>query len=576
MKKKSKDRQTNEKTSDIDGLDLSDEKVKTAIDMAAKKMTEFLDNNPELCRDLIVERMANTELAIRPEDWTATHPFLVKCGSDDFYSRLATRLYYRFSLVNIEKGMPEGTLYVAARSIAAYLEDVVSETGVWQAIRNIYQRRYGKTLPFYDVDREDYFEDDINIDDLRLLVWQAFSRCGDLVGKTYSPISQAVFELADIAFEMLVDVFEMARVSSRSRDTLLSVFRSGDYYKIRELGYWLNAQCPLTAAPFSEEEMKENVADGMESVQSLFADEPFGLKELVYLEKVSHSWESYMSLLGCPTSELLSELASIHKFPNVAKNLRDFKVIPMSDYVVEDAKGKYVTLRDVTGKEIKVLRNSFGKNVDWDRYGSGVFGLARYGGDYYQNGIATFSEELPKRQDKLVLTEITDKMRSKLNEIIERHGGRLVYYCKTPKEISKLLDTPNLSKEDLKKIGRHDNYLVTLSRLHNADGASNIVVQPDWCEVFEDKDNPFRNSLTEDELERLQFGFICEIVLPDDVIDYIVEHKFLSHACLNASQGKEIGREILQDNMGFFFRFFRVDTYPVPKDLPLPPDFATL
>lgn len=542
--------------------------------MATKKMTEFLDKNPELCRDLMVERMTNTKLAIRPEDWTATHPFLVKCGSDGFYAHLATRLYYRFSFLNIQKGMPDGTLYVAAKSIAAYLEDVVSETGVWQAIRNIYQRRYGKTLPFYDVDPKDYYDDDINIEDLRLLVWQAFSRCGDPIGMTFSPISEAVFELSDIAFKLLVDVFETAPVSTRSGDTLLSVFRSGDYFKIRELGYWLNVQCPLTAAPFLEEKINDNVSDSMESAQSLFADGPFGLKELIYLEKVNHSWEPYMSLLGCPTSELLSELASIHKFPKVAKNLMDFKEIPMSDYVVEDAKGKYVTLRNEAGKEVKALRNSFGKNMDWNQYRSGILGLARYGGDYYQNGLATFSKDLPEKQDKLVLTEITDEMRSKLNDIIERHGGRLVYYCKTPKEISKLLDTPDLSKEELKEIGKHDNYLVALSRLHNADGAANIVVHPDWCQVFEDKENPFRNSLTADELERFQFGFICEVALPDDVIDYIVEHKCLSHACINASQGKEIGREILQDNMAFFFRFYRVDTYPVPSDLPLPPDLS--
>ncbi len=522
---------------------------------------EKAEENAEMVSEVMAESMAKMNPVFKTKDWSDTHPLSTVCGSDKFYAELASRLFCRFSLLRMQKGMPDGTLYIAAQSIAAYLEDMVSETGVWQAVRNIYREIYGKRLPFYDVDPEDYFENDINVEDLRLLVWIAFSRCGDSDEMVFSPVSEAVFRMADIAFDMLVDCFDKAPKATRVRDNLRRAFSSDDYFIIRELGYWLNVQNPLTATPFIEEYIKDGVDKAMKSFRNHFKESQFGLKEALYFEKVAKSWLSHVSVLGCHTSVLLSELASIHKFPVTAKNLKKVKVLKSSVYIIGDTKGKYATLIDEVGRETKALKSSFGKNMDWDSYKSGILSLVRYGDDYYQNGVASFTPELPKKPDKVILNELTDEMKAKVRSIIDENEGRRIYYCKTPKDVSKLLNTPPISKEDLKNIGKHYNYLVILS---DTEG---IIVQPDWCGVFEDPENPFRKSIQENKLGNKQFGFICSVVLPDDSIEYIVDGKYLTKAYIHASQGKEVGLKIVQENMAFFFRFYRVETYPAPEYL---------
>ncbi|MBL7111164.1 MAG: DUF3843 family protein [Bacteroidales bacterium] len=57
--------------------------------------------------------------------------------------------------------------------IACYLEDIVSETGIWQAFTRQHRGLYGKDLPFYHT--VDYYHDEINLEDIYFLLWHFFS-----------------------------------------------------------------------------------------------------------------------------------------------------------------------------------------------------------------------------------------------------------------------------------------------------------------------------------------------------------------------------------------------------------------
>lgn len=51
--------------------------------------------------------------------------------------------------------------------IAAYLEDQISELGLWQSFTAEHKRLYGKYLPFYPTN-SNYVADEINEEDIRL------------------------------------------------------------------------------------------------------------------------------------------------------------------------------------------------------------------------------------------------------------------------------------------------------------------------------------------------------------------------------------------------------------------------
>jgi len=64
--------------------------------------------------------------------------------------------------------------YIALTELAAFLvccfEDVISDLGLWRVFRDEHERMYGKRLPFYDLP-DDYFEEEINFEDVAFLIW---------------------------------------------------------------------------------------------------------------------------------------------------------------------------------------------------------------------------------------------------------------------------------------------------------------------------------------------------------------------------------------------------------------------
>jgi hypothetical protein len=59
--------------------------------------------------------------------------------------------------------------------LAAYFEDVISETRMFAAFRKIHEKLYGKLLPFYNLTDEEYYEDEVNRRDIHFLFWYYFS-----------------------------------------------------------------------------------------------------------------------------------------------------------------------------------------------------------------------------------------------------------------------------------------------------------------------------------------------------------------------------------------------------------------
>ncbi|MDE7032385.1 MAG: DUF3843 family protein, partial [Muribaculaceae bacterium] len=110
-------------------------------------------------------------------EWRLTHPQALSCASDRYYVKLVNRLIDRLAVLRIPNP-PADLIKVMALSVAAYLEDLVNDFGVWNAFRNLYSDLYGSMLPFYNCDHEEYLTDNVNPEDLKFIVWQSFVRCG--------------------------------------------------------------------------------------------------------------------------------------------------------------------------------------------------------------------------------------------------------------------------------------------------------------------------------------------------------------------------------------------------------------
>lgn len=92
-------------------------------------------------------------------------------------------------------------------SLVAYFEDVISEAGMWRSFIREHKRLYGRHLPFYTMDENDYFEDEINKEDVQFLLWHFFSLLSREIIDPYDP---SLADMAQNIFGVLEEEFETA------------------------------------------------------------------------------------------------------------------------------------------------------------------------------------------------------------------------------------------------------------------------------------------------------------------------------------------------------------------------------
>lgn len=552
---------------DLNPEKMDNQKLKDSIERLMSLVDDVIKNDYDGDEKKFMADMRQNIMTMEPPitsgEWEETNPMTQKSGSDKFYSRLANDLLDEFSKLNISPNLPEGVLRNSAKSIAKYLEDLITETGVWHALRSLYRKKYGKSIPFFSKEANDYYDDDINLEDLKLLVWQAFCRCGQAEGRTFSPLSPAVDTIAEVAYDILIDRFDKAPRAQRSLDTIKKVFKKADFYALRTLGIWLAADNPITASPYMREDMMESAHEALDDYLEMKIP-GINLQQTYYFEEAARGWAKYMSMIGCSSADLLSEMALQLDFEDCAEKLKTVGRPIIGKFEIKSGTDRtHITFVGVDGEEYSVRKDSCGKDVEWDSIKSVFCTIVRFGDEYYQNGMASYSSEVMKNDPKdgmTMLTYIPREQLEQINELIEKNGGRRIYYCSSLEDISKVMGY-KMSPQALESAGDHafaDNYLLAVSKI---DGP---LIYDNDCDVFKDPGNPYSEVKRATDLGDDAFNFLFHSDLPDDVIDYIVDKKLLPSACIFASQGKKAGRQIVQENLGFWFRFYRVKAYPFP------------
>ncbi|MCM1110370.1 MAG: DUF3843 family protein [Clostridium sp.] len=528
--------------------------ISDLFDDVVKNMTN--DERKEFIRDMYREVLGFRKIS--DMEWSETHPDSTRCGSDRFYADLTNKLQATFSENLFEQLPPYRFVRVAAMSITAYLEDLKSETGVWSAVRSLYQARYGKKLPFYET-TEEYYDDDINIEDIKVLIWQAFNRCGSYDDRIFSPYSAGVDILAEQAFDILVENYDKAPEATRIRDIIDRILRRGWFFELRSLALWMNIRNPLTASPFIAEYIENSAEELGDTYSEKYSELPPNvITAMKYNCEMEQSWLEYVSLVGCSTGELLSEIARASGYYELAEKLRTAKYQPAEEYKVESVDKETVVLRDKFGDFYNVAKDSFRPDSGVHDTKRMYLPLTNIGDRYYVNGFTMTLSELTETETNFA-TKNNRHMSEFIDKVVAEKGGRRIFYCGNLKEVSQALSTRErelpVNAETFADDESITNYLVTLS---NTDG---IRVKPNACGIFRDKKNPYYIKHGGDYVGDEAMEFIVKSRLPDDLIEYIVANNLLPSAYMYAHQGKRFGKKIVQDNMDFLFHFYRVDTH---------------
>lgn len=503
-----------------------------------------MKNNTDF--DKAVEALKKEQLKrlhINAGMWQDRHPGRLACSSDNYYVDLVNRLIDQLFDYGFDKPIKDFER-VMAMTAAMYLEDAVNDFGVWRAFRNLYRATYGTWLPFFDCEHDDYMLDNINLEDVKFLVWQTMCRCGMANERIYSPYSPGLQVIAEKIYDGIVDEFENAPESGRIADFITRALSCRDFAALSDVATWLSVGNLMTALPSRLDELEEGAMDVV-GKGGLPADTAYRSIAAVM------AWREWTGPLGIPTTAWIARMCRDRGMDREAEIVSEIRRSPVDVYQIARVGKGSATLVDRDGKEFIFDNDRLPKGA---RPGGGVVSaIAFFKGKWRTIGLAgTCPEsELPRLLENINYHEndYTDEIREAVNRIIDEHNGEQVFILKDFQAFADLLGEEVLSyitnADSLKK--KFKNVVALLSRTSAPTLLTESVA---YFKI------PGNRKFSKKESARDGLSLLNNCI-PDDVADYLQRNNLVPEIQLYTSQGGDLGREIVQNNLRFLFAFFR-------------------
>ena len=209
---------------------------------------------------------------IFPKDWIQLQPYDVADMTDQYYTNIANQIYEILITAGYDKDFDkkEDVKHLAL-CIAAYFEDVISQTNIWETFTEECKRRYGRYIPFYTDEQTEYYPDEINEADIKFLLWHHVQyRIMD--EQVLNPIFGKLEYAAKKIFSLLEQEYETAPENERFHNAICN--EDGietDFDRYRELLIWFHNYCYFNIGNL--ERVKEQVnssiedGDGLDEIQ---------------------------------------------------------------------------------------------------------------------------------------------------------------------------------------------------------------------------------------------------------------------------------------------------------------------
>lgn len=152
------------------------------------------------------------EFKISSTDYMMMQPsYPTQYESDKFYFGLAQELIRIAKNSAIASRCGAEITKQIVLAVVGYYQDIVADAGLWRSMCSIHQHLYGKWLPIFATD-EDYVESELNMTDVRLLIWYIIE-CNSAERGLISPFDDDIFELAKALYKPLEEYYDFAPVS---------------------------------------------------------------------------------------------------------------------------------------------------------------------------------------------------------------------------------------------------------------------------------------------------------------------------------------------------------------------------
>lgn len=508
--------------------------------------------------------------SIYTKEWLKLHPYKIADSTDNYYTDLANRIFQALQNTPLGLRLDAEVKETMSLCISAWFEDVISGTGMWQVFTAECERRYGSKLPFYHLG-DDYYPDEINVEDVRFLVWHYLqqTRPDDVLNPEDPNIEMA----ANSVYGLLDKEYEHAPENRRMQEFLAEGARLGknDFYRYREMLEWFHYNSYLTmgnADILLDECEKMMEEDNLE----YYGDHP---EIALYATRIEQMLKIHNNLLGWTSPTWLE-----HIFRASAPEPADdapWAVVKSTQqscflYAGEDEKFMYVKDLCETDDDYRIVKDSLNMPSISGQLEKGKTILScmlvRYGGDWWQSGMLIPIPDNERGKDFLEIRREdlrNENDREAFRRFMKASGGKFIVFCKGKEGLANFYTQKmglNVSPGFKFPEQISDVECVALSAMPK----SGLCIQTEFVDCIKSPDNPSYNRQA---AEESGIALICN----PDVVCYelscIMQDKGMTDdATLSSLASKEESRLFVRNNARFltdyFFRYNREEAFDDP------------
>ena len=489
---------------------------------------------------------------IYPQKWLELHPYKQTNSVDQYYVGIANEIHKRlYSSTIADAFEEEENIRYTSLCLAAWFEDVISQTGIWQAFTAECRKRYGAYLPFYPI-KGDYFPDEINLEDIRFLLWHHIQYlCRGI--SAINPENPGIEQTAQEIYGLLAEEYETAPENERMQEFLYhSAMGEEDFFRYREILDWFHYQCYFNI---------ENVAQCRDEAERLLDDEkitPEMAETLIYATRTSLTFKGRRNLLSLTSPEWLALIGNAHPEHQLWGKV---KARENSCYLLEKEDDEFLYVKDLCSEdegEFKITKKSLNLSAIRSREAGKstlICELIYFGNAWWQCGMLLenkYDQKMAEYVDDLTKQKEKTNEKAAFHDFIKASGGKSFVFCQSQEEISDFL---------LNKMDYNLKEGLDIPRINTENGAmlmanphTGLHIQFKLCECIKSPDNPNYNK---EEAEKNAIMFIVNPdIIPYQLSCILQDEGMLPDAYLNSLQRKEYGQEFIRKNAHFLTDYF--------------------
>ncbi len=485
---------------------------------------------------------------IFPQDWKNRHPYKDSDATDAYYTKIANRVMVALKHMQFDTVLDGDASKYVALALTSWFEDVISEIGIWKIFTTECKRRYGSYLPFYDTSEGEYFPEEINLDDVRFLLWHYVQQDG-LDRSLINPENRGIEATAEAVYEIFDQEYEVAP----ENNTLRRFFENLDvstksFYPLRNTMEWFCFDCYLN---FGNVQRLADITMDFIGEQDPIDCTPQYINAMTYNLRVDHIL-STRSLLAWRSYQWLAKI-----IPDAAKRALLSEII-YKRYVgiyVDSADDEFVYAREMgaDGQPIKITVESFDpKNLKHYLGKSALVSLLYFDGVWWVSG-GMMKVDSAKLEEKAAEEANQRSMIKRAYDLyVETMGGNPILFFENTAEYEEFARKRLGMQGDGNSLYPNEVKGRDLFICGNPEGG--IYTQFDLCDCLKHRDNKLYNKA---EAKEYAHGILLDREIPYFVATKMIDEGLLSDAKMVSEKGDKHGHALMQRNIHFLNDYFR-------------------